>query len=170
MKKALFVSAFVIAVPLLVSGTSAQDIPKPYSAPCMERENVFAFAQKPKVKLVSKDRYEITFAAKGNCDVTVDVVDDRGVVVRHLASGVLGSNAPAPFQKDSISQKIYWNGKCDLDRYPKDVSKLKVRVMLGLKPVFDKRLGGTSGHNIPSQRPDMVVLAIQAVLAAVQPR
>jgi hypothetical protein len=70
-------------------------------------------------------------------------------VVRHLASGVLGKNAPAPFQKNSLKQTIYWNGKDDLDRYEKEPEKLRVRVTLGLKPVFDKRIGGTSGKNIP---------------------
>jgi hypothetical protein len=122
---------------------------KPYSPPCVERENVFEFTQKPAVKLVAKDRYEITFGVKGNCDAAVGIVDEKGVVVRHLACGVLGPNAPEPFQKNTLSQKIYWNGKDDLDVYPKDVSKLKVRVMLGLKPVFHKRLGGTSPKNLP---------------------
>jgi len=149
MRKELFVSAFVIAASSCMSVASAADAPKPYGPPCTERENVFAFTQKPKVTLVAKDRYEITFAVKGSCDVTVGVVDEKGVVVRHLASGVLGSNAPAPFQKDSLSQKIYWNGKDDLDRYPKDPGALSLRVMLGLKPVFDKRLGGKSPRNLP---------------------
>ncbi len=130
---------------------------KPYSPPCTERENIFEFTEKPAVKLVGKDRYEITFAVKGYCDVTVAIVDmskdvsgfGRGFVVRHLGSGVLGPNAPEPFQKNSLKQKLYWNGKDDLDEYVKDPGKLHVRVMLGLKPEFDKRLGGTSPHNIP---------------------
>ncbi len=76
------------------------------------------------MKLVGKDRYEITFAVAskggsadgGYCDVTVAIVDPdkdvsglgRGTVVRHLASGVLGPNAPEPFQKNSLRQTIYW--------------------------------------------------------------
>ncbi|MFC1672035.1 hypothetical protein ACFL01_02745, partial [Planctomycetota bacterium] len=129
----------------------AEDFSKPYSPPCTERENVFAFTQKPSVKLVGKDQYEITFAVKGNCDVTVGIVDVKGVVVRHLASGVLGANAPAPFQKGSLEQKIYWNGKHDLGQYVKEPGKLRLRVMLGLKPVFHKRLGGTSPKNFPGR-------------------
>lgn len=86
---------------------------------------------------------------KGHCDVTVGIVDEKGVVVRHLASGVLGVNAPAPFQKNSLRQKIHWDGKDDLDNYPRNPGRLGVRVMLGLKPVFDKRLGGTSPYNLP---------------------
>ena len=101
---------------------------KPYSPPCTERENVFAFTEKPSVKLVGKDRYEIAFAVKGNCDVTVGLVDGEGKVVRHLASGVLGANAPEPFQKNSLKQKIYWDGKDDLGTYVKEPGKLDVRV------------------------------------------
>jgi hypothetical protein len=131
------------------ASAAAQGPWKPYSSPCVEREDVFAFTQKPSVKLLGKDKYEIAFAVKGNCDVTVGIMDRDGRVARHLASGVLGANAPAPFRKNSLSQKIYWNGKDDLDRYVKQPGEMKVRVMLGLKPVFHKRLGGTSGHNIP---------------------
>jgi hypothetical protein len=128
---------------------AASGFSKPYSAPCTERENVFAFAEKPKVKLVEKDKYEITFAVTGYCDVTAAIVDTEEKVVRHLGAGVLGSNAPAPFRKNSRAQKIYWNGKDDLDVYCREPEKLKVQVMLGLKPVFDKRLGGSGPYNLP---------------------
>lgn len=129
----------------------AADFPKPYSPPCMERENVFEFTEKPKVKGVGSDKYEITFAVKGNCDVTVGIVDEKGVVARHLASGILGSNAPLPFQKNSLKQTLCWNGKDDLGEYVKEPEKWRVRVSLGLKPEFDKRLGGTSPYSLPGQ-------------------
>jgi hypothetical protein len=146
MKKTIVILA---AFCLAAAAAHAQDPWKPYAPPCAEREDVFAFTQKPAVKLVAKDKYEITFAVKGNCDVTVGLVDKAGKVVRHLASGVIGANAPAPFQKNSLSQKIYWNGKDDLDVYVKNPSSLRVQVRLGLKPVFDRRLGGTSPYNLP---------------------
>jgi DNA-binding beta-propeller fold protein YncE len=138
---------------------SADEWWKPYSPPCTERENVFAFTEKPKVKVVGEDRYEISFAVKGYCDVAVAIVDPRkelvpgrGTVVRHLGAGVLGANAPAPFQKNSLKQVVYWDGKDDLGFYHKEPDKLQVRVMLGLKPVFDKRLGGTSPYNLPGNK------------------
>ncbi len=104
------------------SGLAEDEWWKPYSPPQVERENVFAFTEKPTVKLVGPDRYEISFAVDskggsadgGYCDVTVAIVDPdparelvkgRGVVVRHLASGVLGSNAPEPLQKNSLKQR-----------------------------------------------------------------
>ncbi len=146
MKNAATTAMFLL---LFTAAALAADFPKPYDAHCTERENVFAFTAKPAVKLVAKDKYEIAFAVKGNCDVTVGLIDEKGTVVRHLASGVLGKNAPAPFQKSSLQQKIYWNGKDDLGTYVKEPEKLRVRVMLGLKPEFDKRLGGASPKNLP---------------------
>ncbi len=35
--------------------------------------------------------------------------------------------------------------------YVKEPEKLKVRVMMGLKPEIDKRLGRTSPHNLPEK-------------------
>ena len=145
---------------LLLSGMVwSEDFLKPYSPPCTERENVFEFTEKPAAKKVSPDKYEITFAVKGYCDVTVGIMDPakdltgwgHGTVVRHLASGVLGPNAPAPLAKNSLKQTLYWNGKDDLDEYVKEPGKMRVRVMLGLKPVFDKRLGGSSPYNLPGE-------------------
>jgi DNA-binding beta-propeller fold protein YncE len=130
---------------------AAAELVLPYDGPRTQREEVFAFTEKPQAKLVGKDKYEIAFAVKGNCDVTVGIVDAKGRVIRHLASGVLGRNAPSPFQKNTLSQKIYWNGKNDFGTYVKEPGKLKLRVMLGLKPEFDKRLGGTSPKNIPGK-------------------
>ncbi len=146
MKKATILFPIVL---LCAAASAAGDSWRPYAAPCVERENVFAFTAKPAVKMIEKDRYEITFAVKGNCDVTADIIDEKGGIVRHLGAGVLGANAPAPFRKNSLSQKILWNGKDDLGFYHKEPEKLKVRVRLGLKPVFDKRLGGSSPRNLP---------------------
>jgi hypothetical protein len=105
---------------------------KPYSPPCTERENVFEFTEKPTVQKVGPDKYEITFAVKGYCDVTVAVVDAQGRIVRHLASGVLGANAPAPLQRNSLKQTIYWSGKDDLAEYVKEPQSMAVRVQLGI--------------------------------------
>lgn len=43
------------------------------------------------------DKYEISFTVKWHCDVTVVIVDEKGNVVQHVASGALGLNAPEPF-------------------------------------------------------------------------
>ncbi len=142
-------SVVFVCAALLIATAAAEDFPKPYALPCTERENVFEFIQKPKVTIVAKDKYAITFAVKGNCDVTAGVVDREGRVVRHLGAGVLGPNAPEPFQKGTLVQKIYWNGKDDLGRYVKEPDALRVSIQLGLKPVFDRLLGPTDPRNLP---------------------
>ncbi len=136
---------------LFLSGPllAAVEFSKPYTTPRTERNNVFEFTQKPTVKFLGNDKYEIAFAVKAYCDVTVSIVDKPGTVVRHIGSGVLGSNAPEPFQKNALQQTIYWDGKDDLDGYPKEPEKLRVQVRLGLKPEFDKRLGGTHSKDLP---------------------
>ncbi|MFO7899301.1 MAG: hypothetical protein R6V58_09595 [Planctomycetota bacterium] len=144
--------AVTIALLLFVcAAAAAQEWWKPYSPPCTEREDLFRFAEKPAVKRIARDKYEITFAVGGACDVAVGVIDEEGKVVRHLGAGVLGENAPEPFRKSSLAQTVWWDGKDDLGRYPKHPERLRVRVMLGLKPVFDRRLGGTSPHNLPGK-------------------
>jgi hypothetical protein len=144
-------TGILLGVTLLCCGVvlAANDFPNPYSPPCVERENVFEFTEKPVVKFLGDDKYEIAFAVKGRCDATVGIVDEKGVIVRHLASGVLGANAPAPLQRNSLSQKIIWDGKDDLGAYSRNPERLRVRVMLGLKPVFDKLLGDWEPRNVP---------------------
>jgi hypothetical protein len=51
MKKGSF--ACLVLILAAYASAAAQDSWKPYSPPCTERENVFAFTHKPSVKLVS---------------------------------------------------------------------------------------------------------------------
>jgi DNA-binding beta-propeller fold protein YncE len=110
------------------------------------RTEVFEFTVKPKVEKRS-GKYVITFASKAACDATVAIVDPstssgqggKGKIVRHLASGVLGKNAPAPFKQNSLTQSIEWDGKDDRG---KAVSPgCKIKVSLGLKANLDRFLG-----------------------------
>lgn len=105
----------------------------------IKRETVFKFERKPVVTRKTEGA-AIAFETKGYCDVTVVVEDAKGKIVRHLASGVLGKNAPTPFQKDSLKQNIIWDGKDDQGRYVQEVEEHTVRVSLGLKPRFEKTL------------------------------
>ncbi len=61
----------------------------------IKREQVFEFAQKPTVTR-NGDQVTVTFESKGFCDCTVAIENARGKIIRHLACGVLGDNAPAP--------------------------------------------------------------------------
>ena len=99
------------------------------------REEVFEFTQKPKVAKQG-EKYVITFASKGRCDATVSAVAPDGRVVAHVASGVLGKNAPYPFQQNSLSQKIEWDGKTDTGKPVPAGTKIKVS--LGLKASFER--------------------------------
>ncbi|MCX7806710.1 MAG: hypothetical protein N3A38_16220, partial [Planctomycetota bacterium] len=82
------------------------------------------------------DKWVITFASKGKCDATVAIVGPDGKIVRHLASGVLGPNAPHPFQQNSLSQRIEWDGLTD--DFKKAPSGCKVRVSLGLQAKYER--------------------------------
>jgi hypothetical protein len=118
----------------------------------IKREAVFEFAQKPAVKRQG-DRIEITFAAKGFCDATVAIEDAGGGIVRHIASGVLGQNAPEPFQKNSLTQKLIWDGKDDEGKYIDDKDALTIRVSLGLAPRYERPLYWEPRRRLSSKPP-----------------
>ena len=71
----------------------------------IKRKEVYEFAKEPTVKK-DGDKITIEFTSKDFCDVTVAIQNQDGDIVNHLACGVLGSNAPEPFQSNSLSQKI----------------------------------------------------------------
>lgn len=91
----------------------------------------------------------ISFAVSAPTDAEVSVLDAQGKVVRHLAAGLLGKNAPEPFRKDSLAQTISWDGKDDngnqvLGRSSGVASGgggFKVRVRLGVAPRFERIVG-----------------------------
>lgn len=95
-----------------------------------------------KAPQIAKDgaHWSVTFAVSKPCDVLVAVQDAKGNVVRHLAAGVLGKNAPPPFEKDALAQKLAWDGKDDLGAAAQG-GPFKIRVAAGLKPTFDKIVG-----------------------------
>jgi hypothetical protein len=105
----------------------------------VKRQETFEFTRAPEITR-SGDRLTIRFAVKAFCDVTVAVEDANGTIVRHIACGVLGSNAPEPFQKDSLEQTIAWDGKDDDGKYLEPLESHTVRVSLGLKSSFERSL------------------------------
>lgn len=105
----------------------------------IKRKNIFEFSKKPSLKQ-EKNQSIISFATKDMCDVTIAIENSDGKIVRHLASGVLGSNAPEPFQKDTLEQNIIWDYKDDRGRYIDELDTLKIRVSLGLQAEYEKDL------------------------------
>jgi hypothetical protein len=105
----------------------------------VKREESFEFAEKPKVTREG-DRVTIAFTTRGWCDVTVAIENADGRIVRHLASGVLGENAPEPFQWNAKKQVLTWDSKNDKGEYVEDKDGAVVRVSLGLKPAYEQPL------------------------------
>src|ERR1051325_5432932 len=100
----LFAISITLATAVFAGAQPKKDaLPPKWDGPLfkpVERETVYAFTQEPTVKKVGPDRYQMSFAAKGKCDVAIAVEDAAGRIVRHIVYGVLGANAPAPLQKD----------------------------------------------------------------------
>jgi hypothetical protein len=112
------------------------------------------FAEKPKVvrdgKLVT-----VSFETRGFCDVTVAVENANGDIVRHLACGVLGDNAPEPFQWNSKKQTLTWDSKNDKGDYLDENQTVALRVSLGLKPAYEKPLFWSPYKRFGSNAPIM---------------
>ena len=105
----------------------------------IKRTSVFEFTEKPSISRKG-DRVTIRFTSKGFCDATVVIERKDGRIIRHLASGVLGPEVPAPFEKNSLEQNLVWDGKDDFGRYVDKREDIHVRVSLGLKPQFERTL------------------------------
>lgn len=110
-----------------------------YDSLKVQRKEVFEFVEQPRV-VRDGEQITIHFASKDFCDATVAIEDQQQRIIRHLASGVLGKNAPSPFQKNSLQQAIVWDGKDDQGQYVDDLDALTVRVSLGLKPRLERSL------------------------------
>ncbi|HOX06997.1 MAG TPA: hypothetical protein PK280_11395 [Planctomycetota bacterium] len=82
----------------------------------------------------------VSFAVNAETDVAVAVEDARGRVVRHLAAGRLGQNAPAPLAAGKLEQDLLWDGRDDRGR-PAGDGPFRVRVGLGLTPTFAELIG-----------------------------
>jgi len=108
--------------------------------PFTTKEEVYEFARKPTVTKLGRDTYAIEFETRGFCDCTIAIEDARGRVRRHLASGLLGANAPEPFAWNSKQQRVVWDGKDDRGQYLEDRDDVRVRVSLGLKARFERTL------------------------------
>lgn len=138
-----------------VQANVAKEVPRFVQAPSIRRQGT---------------GFTISFSVNTPCDATVAVLDKNGRVVRHLASGVLGPNAPEPFKKNSLAQEIEWDGRDDIgeqltvnskqsqEAATADVSAVasskaahrslstvypapySIRVQLGLRPVFKRML------------------------------
>ncbi len=127
----------IVAVLILIAGhvARASDLDELK----IKRKEVFAFTQEPRVVRQGRD-FEIEFAVQDYCDATVVVEGPDKKIIRHLAAGVLGQNAPEPFQRGTLKQSLLWDGKNDRQEYVEHVDDCAIRVSLGLKAEFERTL------------------------------
>lgn len=111
-----------------------------YEAPLdSKKAGAVSFVAAPKAEAAG-GKVKIGFEVSAATDVEVAIVDAKGAVIRHLAAGLLGKNAPAPFTKDALVQDIIWDRTDDAGR-PAAGGPFKVRVLAGLTPRLEKYAG-----------------------------
>ena len=117
----------------LLSAITAVLVGIPAAAPAGEEAGKApAFAARPAAK-AEGDQVRIEFAVEKATDVAVEVLDDKGKVVRHLAAGMLGPYAPEPLAKDKLAQSLLWDKKDDDGKPVAGACKLRVGLGLGVK-------------------------------------
>ena len=122
MRSGAFLSLLSILVLATAGGLSAAEI---------------GFAAKPAAVADGKN-VKITFELSSATDVTVEIIDQGGKILRHLAAGMLGPKSPPPFRA-GLKQVLRWDRTDDAG---KPVAGLcGVRVRLGLAAEFDRILG-----------------------------
>ncbi len=94
--------------------------------------------------------WHISFEITRFDDVAVRAVDADGTVLHTIACGVLGANAPAPLQQNSLTQTISWDGKDNAEQTVEGVASIEVTV--GLKPTFEHFIGYRSEQLSPYLR------------------
>ncbi len=97
------------------------------------------FAQGPTVRQ-QQGRTVIEFAAAAPTDCAVVIRDAEGRLVRHLAAGMLGPNAPPPLERGTLVQRLVWDGNDEAGR-PAGKGPFRVHVWLGLSPQLDGFIG-----------------------------
>ncbi|MGD8236935.1 MAG: hypothetical protein PVH68_00160 [Armatimonadota bacterium] len=107
------------------------------------------FASPPSA-VTGRNGATVAFRANRPTDVEVAVLDPDGRVVRHLAAGLLGENAPPPLRRDSLDQQLRWDGRDD-DGNVATGGPFTARIRLGLNARLD-RVVGWSGQLIDQPR------------------
>lgn len=102
------------------------------------------FVSAPSLTRVSAGEWTLSFTLNTAADVAVSIINlADSTVVRHLAAGVMGANAPAPFTRNSLSQTLSWDGR---DDYGKPVTvadaNLRARVRAGMTTQLVGLYGG----------------------------
>ena len=96
---------------------------------------------------------KLAFAVSKPTDVEVAILDAKGRIVRHLAAGMLGGEAPPPAPlKPGLEQALLWDGRDDLGQ-PATGGPFRCRVRAGMGVKFGRLLGGSPYTGIVDQMP-----------------
>jgi len=97
-----------------------------------------AFAEPPRAAR-SGDAVTIRFAASTATSVEVAIVDAKGTVIRHMAAGMLGKNAPPPLKANMLDQSLTWDGKDDVGEAVSTLrGPFRARVGLDMRAEFER--------------------------------
>lgn len=103
--------------------------------------HALSFVSEPSLVRINDTSWRITFEVSESTDVEVAIVSlPDSTIVRRLAAGVLGSNPPAPFAANSLSQTIAWDNRDDLGNSVLGGS-YGVRVRAGMSTALDDMAG-----------------------------
>ena len=95
--------------------------------------SVVTFVSEPALTKDSENRLWASFTVSESTDVAVSIVDARdSTIIRHLAGGKLGMNAPLPLASGTLAQRIEWDGKDDLGYAIASPESMAVRVQAGM--------------------------------------
>lgn len=102
-----------------------------------------SFTLQPSLSEDNLHRWWAEFGLNRAADVEVCIVDMAdSAIVRRLAAGVLGPNAPEPLVKDSLNQRIEWDGRDDLGNTANAAGSYSIRVRAGMSAALDRLAGG----------------------------
>jgi flagellar hook assembly protein FlgD len=104
-----------------------------------------SFVSNPAINFISAGNWQVTFELSEAADVEVAIIDTSDwSIVRHLAAGVLGANAPAPLVQNALQQTLTWDGKDDLGNTVSTANQnISVRVRAGMSVSLDQMAGGS---------------------------
>lgn len=94
-----------------------------------------------KITKEADGKIKIEFSVSSEIDVKVNIINNKGDVVCHLAAGVVGNNSPSPFQK-SLKQVLFWDFTNDFGQKLSNEETYQIKIDVGMGFEFDKIIIG----------------------------
>jgi hypothetical protein len=110
-----------------------------FAVPPAPRQDL-EFASAPRASREGNE-VAVSFTLSKATDVEVAVLNAKGLVVRHLAAGVLGAKNPPPAPlRPGLEQRLTWDGRDDLGAEAAG-GPFKIRVRAGMSVRFGRLIG-----------------------------